>query len=84
MHGKVQGVFFRQSTREQARRDGITGSVSNEKDGTVRIIATGDEEHLAAFTEWCRRGPSKARVDRVELTEIPLQPDTTFTIERSQ
>jgi acylphosphatase len=67
--GRVQGVFFRASTREEALRLGIRGTVRNEPDGSVFIQAEGDETALARFLEWVRRGPPGARVDQVERTD---------------
>lgn len=63
--GKVQGVFFRASTREVASKLGITGWVRNEPDGTVKIAAEGTEEQLAKLLRWCNEGPERAKVDRV-------------------
>jgi len=60
--GKVQGVWFRASTREEALKLGLSGSVWNNPDGSVGIIAEGEEEQLQKFLAWCRRGPSQARV----------------------
>jgi len=60
--GKVQGVFFRASTKNEADRLGITGIVRNEPDGSVFIDAEGPEENLSNFTDWCRQGPPHARV----------------------
>jgi acylphosphatase len=80
--GKVQGVFFRQSTKEEAVRLGITGCVKNNQDGSVRIIATGTPSQLAALEAWSKKGPSRARVDSVIISSLPFQPFITFTIER--
>lgn len=60
--GKVQGVFFRASTKNEADRLGIQGMVRNEPDGSVYIEAEGEEKSLAQFVEWCRKGPTKAIV----------------------
>lgn len=64
--GHVQGVFFRDTTRKQARRRGITGWVRNERDGTVRVVAEGEREDLEALVSFLQRGPSAAHVERVE------------------
>ncbi len=59
--GKVQGVFYRQSTLEKANEFNITGTVKNTKDGqSVEIFATGSPEKLQAFTDWCRVGSGKS------------------------
>ena len=63
--GKVQGVFFRASTRKIALELGIKGWVRNEPDGTVKIEAEGTEEQLAKLLSWCNRGPEGASVSRV-------------------
>lgn len=70
--GRVQGVFFRASTREEALRLGIRGTVRNEPDGSVFIRAEGEDEALARFLEWVRRGPPHARVDHVERVDGPV------------
>lgn len=80
--GKVQGVWFRQSTKEKAMELSITGEVSNQPDGTVKIIATGTKEQLSLFTDWCKQGPSKAKVENVLTTVVPYKQFTSFTIVR--
>lgn len=65
--GLVQGVFFRASARDEARRLGLTGSVRNEPDGSVLIDAEGEPAALDAFVAWCRVGPPAARVERVAV-----------------
>lgn len=80
--GRVQGVFFRQSTRERARALGITGSVRNLSDGNVEVIATGNREQLERLVSWCRQGPPKAVVTDVITRELTLQTFDTFEIER--
>ena len=57
--GKVQGVFYRQSTKEMATSLGITGQVKNLSDGSVYIIATGTKEQLDKLVDWCRQGPRR-------------------------
>lgn len=81
IRGKVQGVFFRQSSKDEAIRLGITGFVTNQEDGSVKMVATGDEEQLIALTHWCKTGPPKARVSEIEKKELALQFFTGFTIE---
>ena len=65
--GKVQGVFFRASTRDKAEQLGIHGFVQNDPDGSVYIEAEGDEDTLRQFEEWCRRGPTRASVTAFEV-----------------
>jgi acylphosphatase len=71
--GKVQGVFFRASTKEAADRLGIDGQVKNLRDGSVWIAAEGEEGIMEAFIAWCRQGPPRASVSGLQLTEAPLQ-----------
>ena len=66
--GRVQGVFFRASTREEAARLGLGGWVRNLPDGRVEIVAEGSRERLDALLEWCRHGPSYARVEQVDVS----------------
>ena len=80
--GKVQGVWYRQSAKEQAQQLGITGQVRNEPDGSVYIIATGTKEKMDQFINWCKKGPPKARVTNINIKELLLQQFTHFTIER--
>ena len=80
--GKVQGVFFRHSTREAAQQLNIAGKVKNLADGNVEIIATGTKEQLKQLISWCRQGPSKAIVTDISIEELPLQEFSHFTIVR--
>ncbi|MDD3764376.1 MAG: acylphosphatase [Nevskiales bacterium] len=66
--GRVQGVFFRQSTLEQARRLGLSGWVANRADGCVEGVASGSAEALDGLHRWLHRGPPAARVDAVSWT----------------
>ena len=67
--GKVQGVWFRASTREQALALGLRGFAKNLDDGRVEVVAVGDASAIDALAEWLRQGPPLARVDRVERTD---------------
>ncbi len=60
--GRVQGVWFRARTREEAEKLQLSGFVWNNPDGSVGIVAEGEEELLRKLLSWCRRGPSMARV----------------------
>jgi len=64
--GRVQGVWFRESTRETAQALGLKGTVRNLATGDVEIIAEGPRYKLEALAQWARRGPSAARVDGIE------------------
>lgn len=63
--GRVQGVFFRASTREQAQRLGLRGHAKNLADGSVEVLAQGEAAALDALEAWLRIGPPGARVDSV-------------------
>ncbi|HEY4147736.1 MAG TPA: acylphosphatase [Chitinophagaceae bacterium] len=80
--GKVHGVFYRQSTRKKALELGITGTVQNNPDGTVTIIATGPAGQLDKLKEWSKKGPPAAQVQQVEIQAIPLQSFNSFDIKR--
>jgi acylphosphatase len=82
VHGKVQGVFFRSSARDMAVILGLAGRVSNQPDGTVRLWLEGSEEAVSAMTEWCRTGPSRAEVNRVEVEESLPKGFSDFRVER--
>ena len=68
IHGRVQGVFFRQSASEEAARHGVAGWVRNLPDGTVELVVEGPAEAVDAVARWARSGPPDARVDEVEAT----------------
>src|SRR5688500_2549210 len=68
-HGRVHGVFFRDSTRREAERLGVAGWVRNLDDGTVEAVFEGDPGSVAAMVDLCRAGPEKARVDRLDVDE---------------
>jgi acylphosphatase len=80
--GKVQGVFYRASTKESADRLGIKGFVRNEGNGDVYIEAEGEEGQLKLFLEWCQRGPTRARVENVEVVESSLVNFLLFEVRR--
>ena len=69
MHGEVQGVFFRDSTREEAERRGVAGWVGNRSDGAVEAVFEGEPDAVAALVAFCGEGPGRAQVERVEETE---------------
>jgi len=80
--GRVQGVFFRASAADQAKGFDVTGFVRNERDGSVYIEAEGEDNELEQFLNWCRKGPSAAKVERCEVEERPVKNFTTFEIQR--
>lgn len=64
--GRVQGVYFRQSTQQKAKSLGLVGWTANHPDGTVRVVAEGDENALAQLLDYLHQGPPAAQVERVE------------------
>lgn len=69
--GRVQGVFFRDSTRTEARSAGVTGWVRNRADGAVEMHLEGDEAAVARVEAWVRDGgPPRAHVEEVEVAEV--------------
>lgn len=77
--GKVQGVFFRRSAGEEARRLGLAGFARNEPDGSVSLEVEGEAAALARFVAWCETGPAGARVERVEVADAAPIGDVGFT-----
>jgi acylphosphatase len=64
--GRVQGVFYRATTREQARERGVDGWVRNLEDGRVEAVFEGPADTVVSMVEWCHEGSSRARVDDVD------------------
>lgn len=69
IRGRVQGVFYRESMRQEAARLGIAGWVCNRRDGTVEAVVQGSADAVEAITRWARRGPEDARVQAVEASD---------------
>lgn len=69
--GRVQGVFFRAETQATAIWLGLSGWVRNTDEGHVEVLIGGDPEAVEAMREWLWQGPPRARVDALELVEIP-------------
>lgn len=78
VEGKVQGVWFRESTRQQAVRRGLTGYARNCADGSVEVLACGSPEALGALRDWLRSGPPMAQVSRVEERACDEPPPKSF------
>ncbi len=78
--GAVQGVFFRAETRDRARSLGLAGWVRNAPEGTVEAVFEGDDERVESMVAWCRRGPSGARVDDIEVAWEEPEGDEGFAI----
>ena len=71
VHGLVQGVWFRASTRDEADRLGVSGWVRNLPDGSVEAVFEGDKKKVEEVVGWCHRGPSGAKVSKVEIVWEP-------------
>jgi len=71
--GRVQGVYYRASAQQCARQAGIVGHARNLDDGSVEVLAFGEEGALLAFIEWLRIGPSAAKVAQVQVEVIELE-----------
>jgi acylphosphatase len=69
VHGRVQGVFFRDSTDREARRRGLAGWVRNRDDGTVEAVFEGAPDDVHALVDFCESGPGSADVERTETSE---------------
>lgn len=82
IYGRVQGVFFRASTKEKADELHISGLVQNNTDGSVSIEAEGEEDALQEFVAWCRNGPRLSQVERCEINENSVQQLKGFSILR--
>ena len=82
IHGRVQGVWFRDSMRREAERLGVVGWVRNRADGAVEAAIEGDDDAVARLAAWCEHGPSGARVTRVETHEEPVEGLSGFRIVR--
>lgn len=80
--GRVQGVYFRRFTKNKADDLSVKGTIRNKEDGRVEIIAQAEADILEPFIKGCHKGPITARVDHVELSEMPMNADefTSFEI----
>ncbi len=73
IHGLVQGVYFRASTRDEAVRAGVGGWVRNLADGTVEALFEGDKKKVEQVVAWCYKGPAGAHVVKVDLRWEPFR-----------
>ncbi len=81
IQGRVQGVWFRDSTRREAMKLGVTGWVKNRRDGGVEVVAEGPEERVKQLVAWCHKGPSYAKVMDVHQNKEEWQAEfDTFDI----
>ncbi|MEM1411660.1 MAG: acylphosphatase [Pseudomonadota bacterium] len=74
IEGRVQGVWFRESTRREAAPRGITGHAVNHADGSVEVWACGDDRALDRLERWLAKGPPLARVNRLTRMDDPDDP----------
>ena len=75
IEGRVQGVYFRAATRDEARARGLAGWVRNRADGRVEALFEGDKAVVENMLAWCHKGPPYAYVDHVEIDWQPYQGD---------
>ena len=80
VHGRVQGVFFRDTVRRMADSRGIAGWVRNNRDGSVEAAFEGPPDAVEALVEFCRQGPRGAVVERVEVSEEEPQGEAGFRV----
>ncbi len=80
--GRVQGVFFRNTTRKKAQELGVNGWVKNLEDGRVEAVFEGSKEKIDAMIEFCERGPRLANVEKVEVSEEEPENLNTFKVKR--
>jgi acylphosphatase len=69
VHGRVQGVFFRDTVRRMAQSRGVAGWVTNRPDGAVEAVFEGEPEDIESMLSFCREGPRGAAVERIEVIE---------------
>lgn len=79
--GRVQGVFFRDSTRHEAQRLGLTGYARNLPDGSVEVLACGSDAKVRQLCDWLREGPPMAEVEQVDCQTVDTPPPSHFTTE---
>ena len=79
-HGRVQGVFFRDSVRREAERRGVAGWARNCSDGSVEAVFEGPAEAVAAMVEACRRGPGHSEVSALDVVDETPEGLTAFEI----
>lgn len=79
--GRVQGVFFRASTREQAVRLGVTGYARNRPDGQVEVLVCGEPQAVSQLKDWLRVGPPQAVVKVVACEPLDYRPLHDFSVD---
>lgn len=78
IHGRVQGVWYRESMRQEAEALRVTGWVRNRMDGSVEALVQGAPADVDALVGWARRGPREAQVDRLDVSEEAAAPLAGF------
>lgn len=78
--GRVQGVFFRDSTRRKAQELGVKGWVRNTHDGKVEVVACGSEDKIQELQAWLNHGPAAAEVEDVSLQSLDWQDHEDFVV----
>ena len=78
VHGRVQGVFFRDSVRNEAEQAGVAGWVRNRSDGTVQVVLEGAPDAVERVIAFCREGPERAEVRDVDVSECDPEGLTGF------
>lgn len=81
--GKVQGVWFRASTKAKAEELNLNGEVKNMQDGSVFVRAEGNEDDIQTFINWCKIGPEMATVNKIIITNTMAKQFTDFNIVRN-
>jgi len=82
VHGLVQGVWFRESCKRMAEEQGIVGWVRNREDGTVEAVFEGEARPVSVLVSWCRIGPPRADVVRIEVFEETPEGYVSFAVRR--
>ena len=80
VHGRVQGVFFRDSCQQEAHDVGASGWITNQVDGTVSAVFEGTREAVDHMVQWARAGPPHADVDSVETAPVDPRGLTSFAV----
>jgi acylphosphatase len=80
VRGRVQGVFFRDSTRAEAERRGVAGWVANRRDGAVEAHLEGAANAVQLLIDFCSSGPARARVEAIEVSEIAPRGFSCFQV----
>jgi acylphosphatase len=80
VHGRVQGVFFRDTARRQAQQRGVAGWITNRGDGAVEAHFEGDEDAVESLVAWAQKGPSRAEVSSADVSDAEPEGLSGFEI----